>query len=64
VAFVRAKHQGDRTYYYLVETYREGGRVRQRALAYLGEYPKVEEAVAQLPRRIELRAFAFLKHGN
>jgi hypothetical protein len=44
-----------RTYYYLVETYREGGKVRQRTLAYLGKYPTVEEALTRLPVDIERR---------
>jgi hypothetical protein len=41
------------TYYYLVENYRENGRVRQRIIAYLGKYPTVEEALAGLPGEIE-----------
>jgi hypothetical protein len=44
-----------RTYYYLVESYREAGKVRQRTLAYLGEYPTVEEALTRLPVDIERR---------
>jgi uncharacterized tellurite resistance protein B-like protein len=42
-----------KTYYYLVESYRENGKVHQRTLAYLGEYPTVEEALAGLPKEIE-----------
>jgi hypothetical protein len=42
-----------RVYHYLVESYRESGKVRQRTLAYLGEYPTVEEALARLPQEIE-----------
>lgn len=42
-----------RTFYYLVENYREGGKVRQRTLAYLGKYPSVEEALAGLQNEIE-----------
>lgn len=34
--FVRAKKRGDRTYYYLVEGVREGDKVKQRVLRYLG----------------------------
>ena len=34
------------TYYYVVESYRDdGGKVRQRTLAYLGKYPTVPEAL-------------------
>jgi hypothetical protein len=36
--------------YALVESYREGGRVRQRHLAYLGESATVEARVAELDR--------------
>src|ERR687891_658281 len=42
-----------KTYHYLVESYRENGQVRQRTLAYLGEYSSVEEALAGLPVDIE-----------
>lgn len=45
MAFVRAKRQGDRSYYQLVENRREGGRVRQRVLAHLGHYPSLEAAI-------------------
>ena len=55
--FIRAKRQKswhrELTYYYLVESYRENGCVRQRTLAYLGEYPSVEAALAGLPQDIE-----------
>lgn len=37
MAFVRAKKHGKRTYYYLVESYREEGRMRQRIIKYLGK---------------------------
>lgn len=39
MAFVRKKKQGSRVYYYLVESYREGGQVKQRVLRYLGTHP-------------------------
>jgi hypothetical protein len=32
--------------YYLVESQRDGERVRQKVLAYLGRYPSIDEAVA------------------
>lgn len=34
--FVRSKKQGNKTYYYLVESKREGKRVIQKAIKYLG----------------------------
>jgi len=43
MAYVRAKKRGDKTYYYLVEGRREGDRVRQRVLKYLGTSPYVRE---------------------
>lgn len=39
MAFVRRLRQGDRVYYARVETYREGGKVKQRFLEYLGTTP-------------------------
>jgi L-lactate utilization protein LutB len=36
MAFIRPKKRGDKTYYYLVESRREGKKVRQRVLKYLG----------------------------
>jgi len=62
--FVRAKHQGDRTYYYLVESYRDGGKVRHRTLAYLMKYATVEQALTELPRRIELRRLRLSEHWS
>jgi hypothetical protein len=46
------RQQTSRTYYYLVESYRENGRVRQRTIAYLGRYSSVEDALARIPRDI------------
>jgi hypothetical protein len=39
MAFVRAQKRGNRVYYYLVETHREGKKVRQKVLKYLGTKP-------------------------
>ena len=42
--YVRAKKTNGRTYYYLVEGRREGGKVRQKVVKYLGtEKPSPEE---------------------
>jgi len=46
--FVRAKRHAGKTYYSLVESRRKGGRVRQRTVCYLGQYPTVDAAVAGL----------------
>lgn len=40
MAFVRAKKRGDKVYYYLVENKREGKKVRQKVLKYLGTSPE------------------------
>jgi len=44
MAFVRTKRIKNRTYYYLVESRREGSRVKQKVIKYLGtEMPTKEE---------------------
>jgi hypothetical protein len=50
--FVRVKQQGGRVYHYLVAAERSGGRVRQKTVAYLGDYPSVEAALEGLPAEI------------
>jgi hypothetical protein len=49
--FVRVKSIGGRRYAYLVEGVREGGRVRQRTLCYLGPLPKLASGVPDDVRR-------------
>jgi len=39
MAFVRIKYHGKQPYYYLVETYREAGKTKQRVLKYIGTRP-------------------------
>jgi len=39
MAFIRSKNIRGHTYYYLVETHREGKKVRQKVLKYLGTKP-------------------------
>jgi len=39
MAFIREIKRGKKRYYYLVETYRENGKVKQRTLKYLGTKP-------------------------
>ncbi len=44
MAFTRTKKIAGKTYYYLVEAYRVGGKPKQRVLKYLGaEKPSLEE---------------------
>ncbi len=51
MAFVRAKRKGNRVYYYLVESKREGKKVRQKVLKYLGTEPPTEEQIENILRR-------------
>lgn len=50
MAFVRVKRQGDRRYYYLVESKREGKKVRQRVIRYLGTEPPTREQIESMRR--------------
>lgn len=43
VPYVRAKRRGDRKYYYLVESRREGKKVRQHVLRYIGTQRPTKE---------------------
>jgi hypothetical protein len=46
MAFIRRKVSRGRAAFYLVENHREGGKVRQRVLAYLGPCDTLEGAIA------------------
>lgn len=50
MAFVRAKRKGNRTYYYLVESKREGSKVRQKVIKYLGAEMPTKEQIETLRR--------------
>jgi len=50
MAFIRTKRQGDRIYYYLVENRREGKKVRQKVIKYLGAKPPTKEQVEAMRR--------------
>ena len=41
MAYVRRKRLKGHDYYYLVESYRQGGKVKTRTLKYLGTSPEV-----------------------
>jgi hypothetical protein len=41
MAYVRRKRLKGHDYYYLVESYRHGGKLRTRTLKYLGRTPEV-----------------------
>ena len=51
MAFVRAKRQGNRIYYYLVESRREGKKVRQKVIKYLGTEPPTKEQIENVVGR-------------
>jgi len=54
MAFIREKQgKTGRRYFYLVESARKGGKVRQKVVAYLGQYSTVEAALAGLPRDVD-----------
>lgn len=44
MSFIRTKRIKGVLYHYLVENYREDGKVRQRVLAYLGQFATVQAA--------------------
>ena len=50
MAFVRTKRQGNRIYYYLVENRREGKKVRQKVIKYLGTEPPTKEQIETIRR--------------
>ena len=51
MAFVRTKRQGNRIYYYLVESKREGKKVRQKVIKYLGTELPTEEQIESVRRQ-------------
>ena len=50
MAFVRTKRQGNRVYYYLVESKREGKKVRQKVIRYLGTELPTKEQIETMRR--------------
>jgi hypothetical protein len=48
--FARIKQSRHGEYLQIVENYRDGDRVRQRLVMYVGHYPSVEAALAEMPR--------------
>lgn len=55
MAFVRERRRGNRTYYYLVESRREGNKVRQKVLKYLGTTLPTAEKLASLKEEFKDR---------
>ena len=50
MAFVRTKRIKNKTYYYLVESKREGNKVRQRVIKYLGTEMPTKEQIEAMRR--------------
>ena len=51
--FVRTKKQGNQVYHYLVESYREDGKVKQRVLRYLGKVAPSPGEQRQIIKEVE-----------
>jgi len=51
MAFVRTKKIKGGTYYYLVESIREGKRVRQKVIKYLGTKAPTKEEIEAVRRK-------------
>lgn len=51
--YIRAKNHKGRTYYAVVRAEREGGKVHQRLVTYLGKHSTLEAAISDLEARIE-----------
>jgi len=51
MVFVRGKHQGNRTYYYLVENHRDGKKVKQKVIKYLGTEMPTQEQLEDMRRK-------------
>ena len=50
MAFIRVKRHGNREYYYLVEGKRDGNKVRQKVIKYLGTELPTKERLEILRR--------------
>ncbi|MDG6925944.1 MAG: hypothetical protein JRN09_05275 [Nitrososphaerota archaeon] len=63
--FVRAKAVGRRRYLYLVEGRRDGGKVKQSTLCYLGPLSKLSSGVPEaIRRRVDARLSVNWKKVN
>ncbi len=48
--FARVKQSRNGEYLQVVESYREGAKVRQRVVLYVGHYGSVEDALERMPK--------------
>jgi len=51
MSYVRSKNINGRIYYYLVKSVRDGDKVRQINLAYLGAEKPTEEEIRKIKKR-------------
>ena len=52
MAYIRVQKRGSRSYYYLVKSEREGSKVRQKVLQYLGTSKPSKDDVNAIITRI------------
>jgi hypothetical protein len=50
IMFTRVQKSNGHYYLQIVENYRDGGRVRQRSVLYVGPYESIDDALHQIPR--------------
>jgi hypothetical protein len=64
MAFVRVQKRGNRVYYYFVQTHREGKKVRQNVLKYLGTAPPGPDELERLKEEFKDRLPPPKKRGR
>lgn len=55
MAYIRKQIRGAQTYYYLVKSEREGAKVKQRVLKYMGKVQPNREEVERIIKSIIIR---------
>jgi hypothetical protein len=51
--FARAKKGRKAEYLQIVENYRDGGKVRQRLILYVGPYESIQDALERMPQHVK-----------
>ena len=51
MAFIRRKKVKGKTYYYIVESYKNKGRVKQRVLLYIGTADALYQRLIKIKKR-------------
>lgn len=52
--FARVKQTRDGEYLQIVENYRDGGKVRQRMVLYVGRYNSLGDALERMPNELRV----------